>query len=320
MEKYRIGVDVGGTKVAYGLFGPDGGLVARRQHPTDTALSASAFSDGVIEQIGLLLREQSVSPGELGGVGIGVPSYMLYGQGVIIKTANMPNLRNFPARDYFSAALEVPVAVDNDVHAAALAEHRRGAGQGLRHMLYCTVSTGISSGIIIDGKLFRGSYGAAGETGHMIANIDGGGAPCMCGNAGCYESNISGSKITKLAADRIRAGEKSLLTELCGGDLDSLSAKHIEDAFLQGDALADWALEHMSRYMGMWVFNLFQALNINTYVFGGGMVRFGDMLFGRVRKVFDSYYRYSDLPVEFRFARLGNDCGIIGAAELLVEG
>ena len=204
--------------------------------------------------------------------------------------------------------------VDNDAHCAALAESRHGAGMGRPHMLYCPVSTGLSSAIILDGKLFRGSNGFAGESGHTIVT-PGQGIPCGCGNSGCIQSYSSGGMIVRHIREWIAQGETTLMTQLAGSP-EKIDARHLEMAALAGDPMALRALDQMALYLGVWVFNLYMTLNIDCFVFGGGLVNMGDLLFGRVRKVFDQY-RHTEEPVEFLFAQCGQDAGILGALELL---
>lgn len=181
-------------------------------------------------------------------------------------------------------------------------------------MLYCPVSTGISSGIIINDELFRGRYGWSGESGHMIVN-PGEGIMCGCKNKGCLMSYCSGSMIVKHIKEKIEKGEETIMVELAGGK-DNITAEHLLKAHGMNDEMAIWALGQMAKYLGVWCYNLYTTLNINCFIFGGGLVKFGEVLFGPVRKVFDSY-NHNDFPVYFKFAELGDDFGIIGAAELL---
>ena len=181
-------------------------------------------------------------------------------------------------------------------------------------MLYCPVSTGLSSGIIIDGQLFRGSDGFAGESGHTIVS-PGEGIPCGCGNDGCLQSYCSGGMIVRHIQNWIAAGEKTQMVELAGTP-EKITARHLEIAARAGDAMALRALDQMALYLGVWVFNLYMTLNINCFVFGGGLIKMGDLLFGRVRKVFDQY-NHAGGEVHFKFAELGQESGLLGALELL---
>lgn len=312
---YSIGVDVGGTKTAYGLFDRNGQLIEKFKRPSDANLSPEQFFDNIASDIEELIHQHNLSIDTIKGIGIGLPSYIEFERGYIVKTTNLVNLKDFPAREYLRNKLgSIPLVIDNDAHAAALAEYRYGAGRGFANMLYCPVSTGIGSAIIIDGKLFRGSYGFAGESGHQIVT-PGEGIMCGCGNKGCFMSYVSGSMIVKHVQKRIREGATTILPTLAGS-ADLITAEHILLGYDQGDELAKWAVAQMAKYMAMWLFNLYVTLNINCFVLGGGLLNFGDRLFPEVRKQFDQYNQ-SSLPVYFKEAELTEDFGIIGAAALL---
>lgn len=312
---YTIGIDIGGTKTAYGLFDESRALVARRRHASDDTLNNEAFFSVIADNVLAMCAENGVALSDLKGVGVGMPSFVLFDEGRILKTVNLTNLKDFAARDFLQDRLGVRVVLDNDTHVATLAEHRLGAGRGLKHMVYCAVSTGIASGIVINGELFRGSYGWAGETGHMLLT-PGKGELCGCGHRGCFMSYTSGSMIVRHIRSRIASGEATRMTELAGGEAN-INATHLLAAYREGDPMAQWAVEQMADGLAVWLYNLYETLNISCYVFGGGLVNFGDVLFDKVREKFDAL-NLEGYPVEFRFAELKDDFGIVGAS-LLVE-
>ena len=307
-----MSIDAGGTKVAYGLFDAAGKLLRRFEHPTDAQADGPAFTDQLVDTAYHMLEAERIGPEDLEGIGVCMPSFILYDQGYIYLTSAMTNIRDFPMRDYISARLPTRVVLDNDGNVAALAEHRHGAGKGSRHMVYIAASTGIGSGIIIDGKVFHGSYGWAGECGHMLATPEAG-LECGCRNRGCVMSYASGRYIAQHAKARLAAGADSIL-----GEAEELSARDILNAYHKGDPLAKELVGQMAQYMAVCIFNIYQLLNINLFVFGGGLVNFGDVLFGPMREIFDRY-NHIPQPVDFRFAALEQDFGIIGAAELVKE-
>ena len=310
MGKHIIGIDAGGTKVAYGLFNEEGELVYRTEHPSDIEADGPAFSDRMIQTVGQILEENRLNMTDLAGVGVCMPSYINSEEGWIYMTSALPKVRDFAMREYISERLGIRVELDNDANVAALAEFRRGAGRGLRHMVYMAVSTGIGSGIIINGQLFRGSYGLAGESGHMLITPDEG-IECGCRNRGCFMSYAGGRYVPYHLRIRMLEGADS-----CLPDSEDLSCRDLLHSYRAGDALADEMISQMAHYIGVCLFNVYELLNIKTFVFGGGLTAFGDVLFDRVRKEFDRY-NHIDMPVEFRFAELEKDFGIIGAAELL---
>ena len=309
-DKYVIGIDAGGTKVAYGLFKSGGKLVDRFEHPTDIEANGPEFCDGLIASINGMLQKNDLELENINGVGVCMPSFILFDEGRIYMTSAMTNIKDFLMRDYLEQRLHLSVVLDNDCNVAALAEYRHGAGRGRKHMVYMSASTGIGSGLIINGELFRGSYGWAGEAGHMIATPDEG-IMCGCRNQGCYMSYASGRYVPKHVEMRLKEGAKSILAEY-----DNINCKHILDAYRANDALAIEAVKQMAHYLAVCLFNVYQLLNIDLFVFGGGLVNYGDDLFAKVRQEFD---RYNHIPqeVNFKFAELDKDFGIVGAAELI---
>jgi glucokinase len=315
LNGYAVGIDVGGTKTAYGLFDPEKKLVEEHRHGSDPSLEPAAFFDRIADEIRTLCGRAGITPAELRGVGIGMPSFIVFDEGRIIKTSNLTKIKNFPARDYLAKKLDgARIVLDNDSHTGALAEHRHGAGRGFAHMLYCPVSTGISSGIVIDGKLFRGTYGFSGESGHMIIT-PGRGVECGCGNKGCLMSWCSGSMIVKHIQSWIAEGQETVMARLAGG-AENITAVELDEAFFMNDRLAVRAVDQMVEHMAVWLFNLYVLLNINCFVFGGGLLKMRLPLLGRVREMFDSF-NANDLPVYFKSAELGEQYGVIGAAELV---
>ena len=306
---YRIGIDVGGTKIAYGLFDDQNVMTDHFREKTDPDISGPALTDQIMQQINVLLQRNRLSQGDLEGIGICMPSFILFDEGYICMTSAMINVRDFAMRDYMAERLSVPIVLDNDSNCAALAEYIFGAGRGSRNMIYMAASTGIGSGLILNGELFRGSYGWAGESGHMLITPDEG-LECGCRNRGCFMSWASGKDIHR----RIRLKIGSFNTKM------DLSRETDGPALLQAckenDPLAMAVLDEMAHYLGVCVFNIYQMLNVNLFVFGGGLTNFGSLLFDRVRTEFDRY-NHIPQPVTFKFAELKQDFGMIGAAELV---
>ena len=309
MSAFRIGVDAGGTKVAYGLFDEENNLVGRRQHATPVEADGAQFSDLVVENCTALLEEHHLKKEDLSGIGVCMPSFILFDEGYICMTSAMENIRDFAMRDYLKERLQIPIVLDNDSNCAALAEYRFGAGRGSRHMIYMAASTGVGSGLILNGEVFRGSYGWAGESGHMLITPEEG-IFCGCRNRGCFMSWAAGRYIP----ERVRRKAETFET---GMDLSSgPDGVALLQACREGDPLALAELDEMAYYLGVCVFNIYQMLNVDLFVFGGGLTHFGPLLFDRVRAVFDRY-NHIPQPVFFRLAELKQDFGIIGAAELV---
>ncbi len=315
---FYVGVDIGGTKTAYGLFDEEKKLVMKKVRPSDDQLVGEAFFGPIAEEIREYQKEAERLGGKLWGIGIGITGFVDFERGAITVSCSLPGTNGFCVTDYFKSQLgeDLHVVMDNDAHCGALAEFRQGAGRGKRHMIYCPVSTGIGSAFIIDGRVFRGSNGAAGESGHAIADPPAELCiPCDCGNSGCYNSLGTGKAIPVHVKRWIAEGAKSILPELAGG-VENITTKHISEAYDMGDALAIRAVDQMVHYLAIWIFNVYMLLNIDCIVFAGGLLAMGDKLIGRMTEEFEKYHT-NGFPVEFHTTQLGADSGLIGAMELL---
>ncbi len=320
MDKIVIGIDIGGTKIAFGAFGQDQRLLAKHTCKTEQSLGAHALTAHIAGEIDALCRANHLDPRSIGGIGIGAPSWVDYQKGRVIFTPNIPCLADFPLRDALYAYYPVPIAVDNDANLAALAEYKEGAGRGFSDMLYTTVSTGVGGGFILDGSLYHGAYGCAGQIGHMLAT-PGTGELCGCGKSGCFESYASGAHIHQHVLARLQKGEKTVMTDLVS-DPREISGEVLHRAFTAHDRMAEEILGQMAGYLGILFYNVYQALNINCFVVGGGlMTGFGEALLSRIKAAFFDLHSTSPLPLEvtIKQAELQQDYGIIGACLLLNE-
>lgn len=310
-KKYVIGIDVGGTKVAYGLFNGKGELLYETEHPSDKDSDGPRFTDTMIDTVRRIMDIHDLHAEDIEGIGIGICSFILFDEGYIYLTSALERIREFPMRDYMQERLGIRVVLDNDANVAALAEQRKGAGRGHKDMVYMVFGTGIGSGIILNNSLVHGSYGWAGESGHMIISPDEG-PECGCGNRGCFMSYASGLAIAQWAEKYIDEGWDSKLCH-CG----NITARDILAAYNSGDKLAEKLVEQMAHYMGICMFNVYQLLNINMFVIGGGLINFGEMMLERIKAEFGRYNKIP-LPVDIVYAELKKNAGIIGAAELIL--
>ncbi len=315
---YYIGIDIGGTKTAYGFFDEDKKLLLKTKTPSDDQKDGEEFFAPVIDVIREYMGEAEKRGGKVRGIGMGITGFVDFERGALTRTASLPKLNDFAVVDYLKSRLgqKMRIVMDNDCHCGALAEYRHGAGKGHKSMLYCPVSTGISTGIIVDGKLFRGSNGASGESGHMLAVVpEDIRMKCSCGNEGCFNSLGSGKAITNYVKRWIGEGEASILPELAGGT-EHITARHINEAYEKGDKIACRAVEQMAHYLAIWIFNVYMLLNVDCIVFSGGLLAMGDKLFGRIEEKFEEYHT-NGFPVRFYKTALGSDSGLLGALELL---
>lgn len=256
---------------------------------------------------------------EVMGVGVAAPGPIDPFTGVIYNPPNLPGWEEVPLKSILEAELGTPVFVGNDANLAALGEHEFGAGRGLNHMVYLTVSTGIGGGIIVDGRLLLGARGLAGEAGHMTIDPDG--PPCGCGNVGCLEVLASGTAIGRIARERLARGEHSTMLEHAGGRLEAVTAETVEAAALAGDAVAKAVMKTAASYLGIGVSNLVNLFNPEAVVLGGGVARAGELLFEPVRREVE-HRVMPKLREGLRIvpASLGDDVGLLGAVALVLEG
>ena len=222
-----LGVDIGGTKVAVGIVDSEGKILAQGRKPMVASATAQAGLDAVIGAIDSMM---SAGP-EIGSIGICAPGPLYPKSGVVLNPPNVPCWRNFSLASEISAKYKVPVKVDNDANAAALAEGRWGAARGFRYVFYATIGTGIGTGIVFDGAIYHGNTGSAGEGGHV--SIDYRGPLCNCGKRGCIEVLASGPAIGARARAKAEAepSRASALRDLAQGKIESITSETVARAF-----------------------------------------------------------------------------------------
>lgn len=306
-----IGVDIGGTKVAAGLVNTDGEITSQVRVPMACA-SAQDGLDAVLSAIEKALPKDSRS---VQGIGICAPGPLDPRSGVILNPPNLSGWRNFPLADAVQKTYAVPVKVDNDANAAALAETRWGAARGCSNVFYATLGTGIGSGIVFDGKIFHGRTGAAGEGGHV--SIDYRGPICACGKPGCIEVFASGTAIVKRVRAGIAEGRKSFIGEMAGGKIESVTGEVVAKALAAGDPLASEIMAETAEMLSLWLSNMIDLLDPEIVVVGGGAAALYQPFFDTIRKqVVDLSINPRSNEVPIVPARYGADSGIAGGAAL----
>lgn len=288
-----IGVDIGGTKVAAGVVDDAGNVVAEVRRPTPSD-DGDAAIDAVVDAV----RELSSSH-EVAAVGVAAAGYVSADRSTMLFAPNLP-WQDMPVRDRVSERVDLPVVVENDANCAAWAEYRYGAGQGESHLVCLTVGTGIGAGILVDGQLYRGRWGIAGEPGHVWAVADG--IACGCGNNGCLEQYASGTALVRYAKAK-------------GLDADG---PQITAAARTGDQRAVDAFVEVGRWLGHGLADLASILDPGMFVIGGGVADAGELLVGPARESFANHLsgRGHRPMAEVRLAVLGNAAGLVGAADL----
>ena len=236
MAEYTVGMNMGGTQLKLGLFDSGTHIVEAQSYLTDRDASAAELTAFLTQKAKSLLKRHGLTAADLRGVGAALPGCIDYESGVVVEASTLIGLNEQPVRDMLCAGMGVPVYVDNDANAAALAEHRFGAGRGHDHMIYACLATGIGGGLILNGQLYRGMHGMAGEIGHMFIS-DSVGYPCGCGVTGCVQSICSGAYMARYAMERIKEGEDSRILDYAG-TLSNIDTLAVGRALAMNDPLA----------------------------------------------------------------------------------
>jgi glucokinase len=233
----------------------------------------------------------------------------------VINPPNLPGWRNFPLADLISKAYRLPVRVDNDGNAAALAEALWGAGRGYRNVFYATIGTGIGTGIVFDRRIYHGRTGAAAEGGHIT--IDYRGPRCACGKLGCIEALASGPAIARRASEKIAAGRSSAVLEYAGGHLDAITSEMVGRAYVAGDLLAKETLEETAMFLTVWLGNIVDFLEPDVMIVGGGAAPMLQPFFGEIRDRLPNWcVNLHGQEIPLVTAHYGADAGIAGGAAL----
>lgn len=322
MSSHAIGVDLGGTKILTALISETGDIVYRHRIPTPQMGPESVVSV-IRDSITTVLAEAGLAKEEVAGVGVGAPGPLDPRSGVVFEAPNLVGWRNVPLRDLLAAQLRstqasaaLPIFVEHDANAAALAEWWIGAGRGVKDLIYITVSTGIGGGIIIGGKMVHGVTGAAGEIGHMTIDING--PLCHCGNRGCLEVLASGPAIARVAREEIAAGRPTTMLETAGGKPEAITGETVDRAARTGDALAGEIFDRAGTYLGVGVANLINLLNPARIIIGGGVSKAGDLLFAPVKRtVRERALKRPATDAQIVPAALGDDAGVVGAGAVV---
>lgn len=306
-----MALDFGGTKHTAGVV-VCGERVWRAHRQVLSPPNADADCD--IRTMRSLARELLAGVGPV-AVGVSFGGPVDYATGKVHLSHHVPGWENVPLREMLEAEFNVPVCVDNDANAAALGEHRHGAGRGCVSLLYITISTGVGGGWILNGRPWRGADGMAGEIGHMV--LDPAGPVCPCGKRGCVERLASGPYIAQWARDRLDAhpDRGHILRSLARHDLAAVTAQLVSQAAAQGDELAWEALEVAAEALGRGIANAANLVNPERFILGGGVTKAGERFWHVIRRA----ARQGALPevhVEIVPALVGDDSPLWGAAVL----
>ena len=306
-----LAIDIGGTKIAAAVCDENDAITHRWRVPTP--MDADAINHHIAN-----IYHEAVAAGHDDIQAIGISA-----AGTLTFAANIPAWINYDLSEHIGALIDhaVPVVVENDANCAGWGEYVHGAGQGSSNMVALTVGTGLGGAIVIDGRLYRGSFGMAAELGHLPMVPDG--DTCGCGLRGCAERYTSGSALERFAksAVRRRPQDAERLMELCGGDVDKLEGPMVSQAAQEGDVLGLYAFGKIGEWLGRAMAATAAVLDPDVFVIGGGVVAVGDILLEPARYNYQRFLEGSAYRghASIVAATAGQDAGLIGAANLALR-
>ncbi|MGQ9490707.1 MAG: ROK family protein [Anaerolineae bacterium] len=308
-----LALDYGGTKHSAALLARgEGTWLAQARTYSPPGADARYDQATMLRMAHELLARH---PGRLLAIGVSFGGPVDAGRGLVRLSHHVPGWEETPLRAWLEAEFGVPAAVDNDANVAALGEWRYGAGQGCRSLLYVTVSTGIGGGWVLDGRIYSGADGMAGEIGHMVVRP--GGAACVCGKRGCLEAEACGPAIARLARERLaqQPDAARALLALTYGKPEAITGELVARAAQAGDRLAGEVLAHAAGMLGFGIGAAINLMNPELVVLGGGVTKSGPRYWELVREAARAH-ALPQMRVEIMPAALGDDAPLWGAVAL----
>lgn len=308
-----IGIDVGGMSIKAGVVDDSANIIYKEAVPTGAWRPSSEIVSDMVNLILNVIEKSGVNKSDISSIGIGIPGVCDSVKGTVIFCNNM-NLDGVNLSEEIRKSIDVPVFLNNDANVAALAEYCV-INKPMKCFIMVTLGTGVGGGIIIDGKIFSGFNGAAGEIGHIVINDRG--EKCNCGRTGCLESFASVSALIRQTRDAMDKDKNSIMHKIAG-TYDNINGKTAFDAAKQGDKTACEVVKNFISYVSSGVVNIINIFQPEMLVIGGAISKEGDYLLNPIKEICKKECYAFGLceNTEFRIASLGNDAGIIGAAML----
>jgi glucokinase len=313
-EKYYAGIDIGGTKIAFGVMGENRKLLASRSIPAGAMRPFQVIVKEMADAVKMTVADAGLDPDRIASVGIGVPSTVDPETGHVVFANNL-GWRDLDLVGEFRKHWDIPVYLENDADCAALAESMEGPAAG-KNVLVITIGTGFGGGLIMDGRIFKGGDNSGFEPGHSALVFEG--ERCTCGLRGCAEAYTSVTALIRQTREKMALHQDSLMWGECGGDLEKVDGRTSFSAAKKGDAAAGEVVRDYIEYVSAGIANLVTLFRPQMVIIGGAISAEGEYLLEPLRKSAGSrIYAAGILPMPpLRQARLGNDAGIIGAALL----
>ncbi|MBN2146024.1 MAG: ROK family transcriptional regulator [Anaerolineales bacterium] len=306
---HLLGIDVGASHLGIVVTDFSARVLEEREFPFAVDDGPQKCLAEVDEHVREMLADLGMEMAAIRGVGIGVPGPVVAEAGLVSAPPIMPGWDGYPIRDHLEGLWGRPVSLANDAELGALGEWAYGAGRGMQNLAYIKVGTGVGAGLLLNGQIYRGTTGSAGEIGHVTL-LDGG-PLCTCGNRGCLEALSGGRAIARRAGEAVRAGRR---TQLAAISPEKLTARDVAAAARMGDLVAQQALTEAGQYLGIAISSLVNLFNPSMVVVGGGVSQVGDLLLEPIRKsVRERSLKSAAQAVRITTAMLGRRSSGIGA-------
>lgn len=312
MEKYAVGVDIGGTTVKIGLFTIEGKVLSKWEIETRKESNGKYILNDIAKSLDEEFAKQHIEKDAVKSIGVGVPGPVTE-DGQVLGCVNI-GWDVFNIEDALFKETGICVKAGNDANVAALGELWQGGGKGCNNMVMVTLGTGVGGGIIVNGKIIAGTNGAAGEIGHITVCKDEKEA-CNCGKHGCLEQYTSATGIVRSAVNALKDTDKKSGLR----NLETVTAKDVFDLAKSGDKLALEIVDHFADTLGSALAQISCVVDPEIIVIGGGVSKAGEIITESVKKYYQENAFHASRNTEFRLALLGNDAGIYGAAKLGID-
>ena len=317
MENFVVGIDIGGTKLATVVADVSGKIISKVREPTHADKGPEYALQLLIDMVYQTIKQAELELKDISAIGVSCGGPLDTKTGIVYSPPNLPGWVAFPLKERLENEFRIPVKIENDANACALAEYRFGGGIGYESVLYMTMSTGIGGGIVLNGQIYHGANDSAGEVGHQILLPDG--PLCGCGKRGCLEALCSGPAIARRAKAAIEVESHSVILELVDGDIDAVRSEHVLDAAKKGDILALKLVDETAYYMGWGIANVVNILNPDIVLLGTIAIAAGDLLLDPIRKTVSSFAMTRPAEaVTIMPAQLGESLGDLAAVSLVV--
>lgn len=312
---FRVGVDLGGTNIAVGVINDENKIIGRGKVKTNIPRPAEEIIDDMAAAVKMAVADAGITLKDIVSIGVGSPGSVNPYTGVI-ATSNNLGFTNLPMGAMLKSRLGFDCYLENDASAAAYGEFLAGAGVGTKDFVAITLGTGVGGGVILNGKLFSGHNLAGGELGHTVIVADG--LPCTCGRKGCFETYASATGLIKATKKAMETNPDSKMWKIADGSLENVNGRTSFDAMRLGDKTANEVVGTYIKYLGCGITNIINIFQPEVLCIGGGISKEGDTILNPIKDIVysENYAHTQEKQTNLKIAALGNDAGIIGAANL----